>query len=115
MKTSKADFNSFRKSFLHWADKLKCGHKCYFLHEDLNGVFANIVVSEAGKTATVRYARTLYDVDYSVRPTPEETGKHEALHLFLHRFYWLGEQRHVGSDELDHEWERAVRVLEKVL
>lgn len=115
MKTSKVDFNKFRKSFLRWADRLKCGYHCYFLHEPLEDVFANIVVSESGKTATVRYNSKIDKVDYSVRPSPEETGRHEAIHLFLHRMHWLGEQRYMGSDEIDHEWERLVRVLEKVL
>jgi hypothetical protein len=81
----------------------------------LEGVFANVCVDEAGKCATVRYNLVLDKENYSVRSNPQDTGKHEAIHLFLHRLIWLGDQRFVGKDESQEEWERLVRILEKVL
>ena len=112
MKTSKADFNKFKKSFLYWADKLDCnGYRFDFLHEKLDGSYAEISINEGGKAATISYNLEPSNKDIG----PEQNGKHEALHLFSHRLVWLGEQRFTGPDEITHEWERLVRILEKIL
>jgi len=92
-----------------------CPYRLYFYHEKLKADFANICIDEMGKCATIRYNLELGKSDYSVRATPEDTGKHEAIHLFLHRLVWLGDQRFVGSEDSAEEWEKLVRILEKVL
>ena len=115
MKTTKAEFERFKKSFLWWAEKLHCDYRCYFLHEPVKGGFAEVFMSESGKVATVRFGSFLNKTDYKVKPSPEQVGKHEALHLLLHRLSWLGEQRWTGSEEISHEEHRIIRVLEKVL
>ncbi|MDD5501980.1 MAG: hypothetical protein PHH26_00765 [Candidatus Thermoplasmatota archaeon] len=115
MKTSKKDFEEFKKSFLYWADRLFCPYRIDFFHTKLRDNYAEIFVDEYGKCATVKYNSELDKVDYEARPTPENGGKHEAIHLLLHRLVWLADQRFIGKDEPQEEWERLVRILEKVL
>ena len=116
MKTTKADFNKFKRAFLYWAEKLGCqGYEFFFFHEPIKDAFASITINEAGRVATIEYSSVLTKNDYAVKKSPEDSGKHEAIHLCTHRLYWLGEQRFVGSCELEHEWEKIVRVLEKVI
>jgi len=115
MKTTKKDFNKFKKSFLYWAEKFMCPYKVYFFHEKLDDVFANICVDEINKVATVRFNSELRKPDFEVADSPEETGKHEAIHLFLNRVIWLVDQRCIAKWDSSEEWERLVRILEKVI
>jgi len=115
MKTTKDEFRRFQKSFLFWMGKLHCDYRIYFLHEPVKDGFASIYTNEGGKCATVRFATFLDKANYAVRPSPELLGKHEALHLFLNRLSWLGEERYTAGDEIKHEEHRLIRVLESVL
>ncbi len=115
-KTSKAEFNRFKKEFLRWTGILGLqGYKIYFYHEPLNESYAEISINEPGRVADVYFASELSNNGRKMSPGPESHGKHEAIHLFLHRLGYLGEQRFTASDEIHHEAEKLVTVLEKVL
>ncbi len=114
-KTSKASFNKFKKEFLWWMGKLDLnGYEVYFDHIPIKGSYATISINEPGKVATVSYSSLMEKVDYE-SDDPERSAKHEAIHLLLHRLKYLGEERFVGSEEMEHENERIIRVLEKIL
>ena len=115
-KTSKAEFNRFKKAFVEWQEilNLKC-YQVYFYHEKLDGYYASIEVNEKGKVADVYYATEMSGNAYRQRAGAEADAKHEAVHLLLHRIGWLGEERYTASDEIHGEAEKLVRILEKVL
>jgi hypothetical protein len=115
MQTTKKDFKRFRDEFNRWVQILGLNdYKIYFDHRRLDDVFANIVIDERGKVATVTMTKELSPVNAEVF-FPEEHAKHEAIHLLLNKLFWLGTCRYVRDAELQDEWERLVRVLEKAL
>lgn len=115
-KTSKAEFNRFKKEFLRWMEILSVkGFKPYFFHESLDGNYASITVNESGKACNVSYALELSKVDEEHTDGPEFHARHEAIHLFLNKIQYLGEERFTASGEIKNEGERLVRILEKVL
>ncbi|KKN77220.1 hypothetical protein LCGC14_0361980 [marine sediment metagenome] len=115
-KTTKAEFNRFKKEFQYWVEKFGLkGYKVYFFHKALDGSYAETKVNEQGKVATVTYGLELTKIDCEVGDGPEADAKHEAIHLLLHKIGFLGEQRWTASDEIRDEAERLVIVLEKVL
>ena len=114
-KTSKANFNKFKREFLWWMDKLDLnGYEVYFEHQPIKGSYATITINESGKVATVTYSSLMEKIDYD-SDDPERSAKHEAIHLLIHRLQFLGRERFVGSEEMEHETERITRVLEKIL
>lgn len=115
-KTSKADFNKFKREFMYWVDVFGLkGYKIYFHHEPLNSSYADIDTDEAGKLADVRYNSLLTDHKKKKSFGPESVAKHEAIHLLLSRLFYLGVQRYTASGEIANEEEKLVRILEKVL
>ena len=114
-KTSKANFNRFKREFLWWMDRLDLnGYEVYFEHQPIKGCYAEISINESGKVATVTYSSLMENIDYD-SDDPARSAKHEAIHLLLQRLKWLGQERFVGSEEMEHENERITRVLEKIL
>ncbi|KKM85999.1 hypothetical protein LCGC14_1283310, partial [marine sediment metagenome] len=98
-KTSKAEFNRFKKEFQRQVEILGLkGYEVYFDHLPLNNEYANISMDEPGKVVTVCYSSELKQIDYDVR-SPELSAKHEAIHLLLHRLRFLGEERFTASSE----------------
>lgn len=116
MKVSKADFNTFKREFLRWAEILNLKQYRYdFVFKPLDDNYAEIIISEESGVATVYFASELDGQDKDMCRGPEKVAKHEVIHLLLNRLYWLGLQRFVGSSESQHEWEKLVRILEKAL
>ena len=118
MKTSKADFKRFRRTFLFWQQRLSLNHyRAHFEHQKREDCYAEIVVHEPGRVATVYLTSENDNSPETVNGNPgvEANAKHESLHLMLYRLAWLGKQRWVGSDEIDNEVEAVIRRLEKVL
>ena len=115
-KTSKAEFNRFKKEFLRWMEILGLkGYMLYFYHKDLDGCYAEIEINESGAVAQVSYALEISVSDLLGGVTPENNAKHEALHLLLHKLCYLGAERWTGSSEIRNEAEKVVCVLEKTL
>ena len=83
MKTTKADFNAFKKSFIDWQNKLGLTqYDVCFEHAVLKSLYAQITTNQMGKTATVRLNR---DTGTGVVSKPQDDAKHEAIHLLLSR------------------------------
>lgn len=115
-KTTKAEFNRFKKEFKSWVEEFGLkGYRVEFSHEILNGSYAETKVDEQGKVAKVSYGLELTKIDQEFTEGPESDAKHEAIHLLLHRIGFLGEQRWTASDEIRDEAEKLVTILEKVL
>ena len=111
MKTTKAMFNRFKKEFGRFIPILGInGYHYYFFHEQSEN-YAEIVIDEPGKAVTVIYGTERKHEGNS----PESDARHEAIHVFLHRLTWLGDQRYIRCDELIQESERLVVVLEKII
>jgi len=115
MKVTQTQYRIFRQEFRLWAERFGLkSYRIYFRQEAIEGGFASIEVNEAGKYAVVCLCREVSDEDAKIFD-PALHALHEAIHLLLHRLFWLGSRRYVGPDDLYEEWERVVRTLEKLL
>jgi hypothetical protein len=108
-KTTKADFEKFKKTALKYQQKLGLiEYDIYFVHgSDHQG---ECDVNIMGKAATLY----LGDEVNVVRPV-ESIAKHEVLHLLLARFESLARHRFVNEDDIAEENEALVRKLEKLI
>lgn len=114
LKTTNRDFEQFKAEFLRWTDKLGLhGYQIYFELTKLDG-YAQIYIDEEGKCATVRLTTEVSGLDAEYYDFKKH-AKHEAIHLLLNRMRVLGYDRYLPKDGLEDEWEKLVRVLEKVL
>lgn len=110
-KTSKAYFNRFKKSFIEWQKRLGLTqYNVYFYLETMDNAYAQVTIQQLEMVATVSLS-----AEYPDDETPESLGKHEAIHLLIHRLKWLGENRYIESSDLMEECESIVVRLEKVL
>jgi len=83
MKTTKADFNLFKKAFIAWQNKLGLTqYDAYFEHVKLDGLYAQVYIDQMGKTVAARFNT---DIGAGLVSKPEDDAKHEAIHLLLSR------------------------------
>ena len=113
MKTTKRQFERFKKEFNKWISKFGLfDYQVEFFHADLEeNSFAKINATPDSCIVSVWFNKNL-----PLCPkyhSPESSGKHEAIHLLLARLSIL------TSDEVTErvliENERIVRILEKLL
>lgn len=114
MRTTEEEFKVFKDEFIKWQKKLGLqGYDIVFRHEKDIKNYATITVHQDGGCADVVFTTTVMKKDKNYNP--KNHAKHEALHLLVHKLYYLGRQRFVNERELYHEWEKLVVILEKVL
>ena len=114
-KTTLKEFNQFKKSFLHWQQKLSLGHfRIVFEVADLPESYAQIQINAPAKIATVRFCSDV-PVDRAQFLQPERSAKHEAIHLFLNQLSHLGSCRYLDSQEIPDMEEGMTNILEELL
>jgi len=105
------DFERFKRGFLYWVEVFGLrDYRIVFRHELIDDSYADILVNEPGKIATVRLT-TGIDASNKDGLDIDGTALHEAIHLVTHRLYWLGACRHIHAEDLDEEWEALTRRL----
>ena len=115
MKTTQAQFEQFKKSFLHWQKELgMMEYAASFQHAPMKDSFALIQIDHEGRRCEVALNDHCDGVSVDSL-NPDLHGKHEAVHLFLSRITSLAHSRYVIRRELDDAEEGAVRVLERLL
>jgi hypothetical protein len=113
-KTTKTEFRIFEEEFLIWQDFFGLYEYCIlFEHQLLSDAYAQISVDEMGKLVVVSLNIEITSTNM-VGFDPRAIGKHEFMHLLTHRIFWLGKARFIAEDELEEEWERLTRLLEKI-
>ena len=116
VKTSKKDFERFKKEFLRWVDIF--GLKDWEINFDRRFIekgFAECATSLTGRIATITLTTELKnEVDIKCF-NPEDSGKHEAIELLLAPLEINARYRYVSSDEIEEATHTIVRILEKVL
>ena len=117
MKTSKKDFELFKKECRKWIDKLELNtYSVYFQQVPLDHEYAKTMTQYLSMQATMALAS---DWDTEVRPLNRyeiaKVAKHEAVHLLLSKMDTLATSRFVTKDELDQAEHEIVRKLENIL
>ena len=114
MKTTKKDFDTFKKEFVRWQHLFGLSqYRVVFHHAVLEGRHAEITVNECGKIAVVSLSRDT--CDDAVFVPAKTNARHEAIHLLLSRLSWLAGCRYLAESDLDEEEEGIVRRVESVL
>ncbi len=118
-KTTKAEFNRFKKAFVYWQERLGLTqYRIDFFHEKLRQNDGTTYYAQAQifeKDKFVKVSLTTEVQDKSVDEGPEAHARHEVFHLLIHRLTWLGESRFLDEYEIEDEAEAIVVRLEKVL
>lgn len=112
MKTTKQDFELFKKECDRWLVKLNLDDlEINYYHDDPWSDNADASVS-------VDYKYRRADIRFSVNRIPEDIkmlAKHEVLHLLVGEMKDLAQDRYVIQDEIVKADERLIRKLEKLL
>ena len=118
MKTTKKDFELFKKTCLEWQKKLYLDSwELFFVHEKATGARAAIRTETTNHQAVVVFATDWSKANIEPK-TPEAIKKvavHEMCHLLIGNLSNLGNSRYVSEDEINSAEEEVVRRLLKVL
>jgi len=113
--TTPEQFEEFKKSFLHWRDRLGLTqYSLFFSVEELKKSYAQINVDEMSKGASIAFTKECKSQEV-VFLNSKKSGLHECLHLLINRMNWLGAARYIENNDLEEENEAIVCRLEKVL
>jgi len=113
MKTTKKDFEIFKKEFLKWFNVFGLKDwKIYFFHDQIDETsYANITYNVAGRVATVRF-----NLEHNGRYNNiKETAFHEVCELLLGKLVAVAEYRYVTENEITEATHDIIRRLEKVI
>lgn len=116
MKTTKAQFATFKREFLKWQKKLNLmDYKTYFVHVKLTRrYYAQVQTSVSNHVVTVSMNAELLPHELKgFRPAP--CGKHEAFELLLAPLNDLAGERYASRDQIQEAVHRIIRTLETVL
>ena len=114
-KTTQAQFRAFCAECLRLQSKFGLTEwKLYFLHEPLDGNFAEIHTDHDGMVATLKITSEMDRDDYPMFD-PREHAMHEMCHLLSGELHATGSMRWGAQREIDEAWERLTRRLEKLL
>jgi len=115
-KTTKAEYNRFKKSLSDWCSKLNmgcwdvtCTHVCG-PHDVYASVSCDVTTMQAYATFNKELGNMDYDPDF-----PETVGKHEAMHILLAEYSDLARDRFVSFKEIERQEEKVVLALERAL
>lgn len=117
MKTTKEQFELFKKTFLECVDKWKItGWKLYFEHTKIESL-AHIETNIDAYSATVRFSSDVDKDDFThfSDSNIEFFARHECAHLLIARVALVGAVRFVVESEHQHAEEELVNHLTELL
>ena len=109
------NFTKFKKEFTKWQNKFGLNNYIVCFEKgdaDEMDAYADIIINQPQMRAIVRFSNDKIDGQYL---TPEEAGKHEAIHLLLGRMSVNGKSRYVSYDDYYEAEEELVNRLYKLL
>ena len=119
MKTTKKDFEIFKKSFLHWVDVFGLkGWRVSFEHGEPRGKFqalASLDRNVTGRTAVVTFPKKISKAALVEYPGQHRMARHEAIHLLVSRVSTLHAILTVTEREADEAEEELVYQIEAMI
>ncbi len=114
-KTSKEDFEYFKKQCEYWQDRLSLRDwKLHYLHETYTGSYAWFRSDVPGKTATLGLSVSWED-EKITKPKLNSSARHEVLHLLLADLVYAGHARQSTDEDFENTQHAIIRRLEHVL
>lgn len=115
MKLTQKDFELFKSECQKWLTKFGMNDwKVYYSFDRLNGNFAECRYDYRDCVATISLNKEISKFSFQ-HSDVINSAKHEVIHLLLARFHGMAKERFINQDEIDNEWERLVRIIEKAL
>jgi hypothetical protein len=114
-KTTAKHFNHFKTCFLKYQKLFGLIHyNVYFNHKPIKNSYANIIVDEDHKVATVTFASVWPD-RLVINDEINKCALHEVCHLMISRLRWMATCRYLGEAEILEEDEALTVRLESIL
>lgn len=116
MKTTKEDFNKFKKHFEHYLKKMGVtGWSIFYRHKSVNDEsYATVSFNLGSRLIIVNFA-DIMDKEAYKDMNLKQIAKHEAFHGLLARLSELAYMRFVTKQEIYEAEEEAVIRLEKLI
>jgi len=116
-KTTKADFELFKREVHKWINRFSLGdHFLHIRHRNLDGVVGNLYYSYKDRRATITLSTTINRTDkVEVSELVKKTAFHEVTELLLIRLNCLAGDRTFDPTELDAETHSIIARLENYL
>ena len=114
-KTSKADFEAFKKTVVYWQNKLGLTDwKLYLSHDTVENTLAWVRRDNEGRCASIGLSVNWEHQKVS-RKLINECALHEVLHILLANLRYAGQQRQTTETDFSIAEHEIIRRLEKVL
>jgi len=116
MKTTKADFETFKAAAKTWQTKLGLmDWALYFDHKLLEDEYARCYWANSDKTATIVLSTHWDKLRPKTNQEIERAALHEVLHLMFAQYCAQAEARYTTRDALESAEHSIIRQLESVL
>lgn len=117
MKTTKAQFEVFKKAGEGWQQRLGLmDWEIYFMHGDCGEAYGQTCCSTNDRVATITLTKDSWD---DLHPLNEDTlhqvALHEVLHVLFAPMYAAAEKRFASRDEIDSAEHSIIRHLERII
>lgn len=114
-KTTKTDFEIFKKHFLYYQDMFELSnYHCLFFHEVLKTAYARTKTDNDHYVTRVSLATTWEEREISEKEL-KQCALHEVLHLLISKISWLGGCRYVTELEIENADEEFAVKLANIL
>jgi len=115
MKTTKQQFQVFKKEFIRIQKKLGLmDWDVFFMHKDTKNAYASIEADPSAMAATVFFSIDL--PDYAKDDLkPKEHARHEAFHLLISKLEYLARWRYINENQIYIECEAICNRLEEFM
>ncbi len=115
MKTTKTDFEYFKKCVQKWVDLFQLNDwEIYYIHEDIEDYIGYCLTDIKSCQATI-----ILGVDWGVtdidKKSIDKTAFHEVMELFQAPYHLLAKSREYNADEHSSIAHQMIRTLEHVV
>ena len=116
MKTTKADFELFKRECQKWIDRYELNNlKFYYKLDDTDDSFAEYYYSEWMQKITVILSKEFSEPMIDKKQQIKDTAFHEITEILLVPLRTMAEKRNFDREEMEKETHRIIHKLQKVL
>ena len=117
VKTTKADFELFKKEVRKWVEKYGLNDNEIILDHRKMESLGYVSYNYIARLAHISLSKELINIEEGFNKTKriKEVAFHEATELLLIRMHHLASSRYIDADELDAETHAVIHRLQRLL
>ena len=118
MKTTKKDFEVFKRECEYWVKKLQLDDmEIHYWHENPTNerADASTSIDTVGRRADIRFSVDNFDPNEFSLKYIKDVARHEMLHILLDGLNDVAHSRFILRDQITQATEVIIRKLEKIL